>query len=501
MLHLKNEDRNGAAASYGLPFNLTRYFTWVFLVIVFVSSLLLAFVIGNNTASTLVESQQKSALLMADNLNNQLFRNFIAPRMLASQLGLLVSSEEQYATMDELVQTLVHGLEIENIRIYDPEFNLTYSTALAENDSYALNPSSIANVVNSGVYSFDILSNSSYLKALFFGVAAGKYYLRTAYPLTIDATFIPTLEIALGPLDINESEILGVLEITQDITNNYHTALRSQRMIILGFLAACVVMFFLIQVMAQQAERILGERVRQNLELEASLHQSEKLASMGRMVASIAHEIRNPLGIIRSSAELLLNRKQSQDQTSKAILEAIYDETCRLSATVADFLDYAKPRNPHLQQINLGDLLQKVISFQAGELEKRCISLKLRSSRDVIISCDADLLYRAFYNILTNAQQAIQKNGEIEIVISQDNDYVKVSVHDTGPGFHDENFTRPLDPFYTSKEYGTGLGLPIVNSIVTIHGGRLELHNKMPHGAIIDVFLSLREMNKGIEND
>ena len=108
------------AASYGLPFNMTHYFTWVFLVIVFVSSLLLAFVIGNNTASTLVESQKKSAVLMAENLNKQLFRNFIAPRMLASQLGLQVSLEEQYATMDELVQVLVHGLEIEIIRIYGP---------------------------------------------------------------------------------------------------------------------------------------------------------------------------------------------------------------------------------------------------------------------------------------------------------------------------------------------------------------------------------------------
>ena len=352
-------------------------------------------------------------------------------------------------------------------------------------------------VVATGSYSFAILSDASYFKALFLGESAGKYYLQTAYPLTFDTAFIPTLERALGPLDINEDEILGVLEITQDITNSYYTALRSQRMIILGFLAACGIMFVLIQVMAKQAERILSERVRQNLELEVSLHQSEKLASMGRVVASIAHEIRNPLGIIRSSAELLLSREQSQDQTQKAILEAIYDETCRLSTTVTDFLDYAKPRNPHLQQVRLGELLQKIITFQTGELKKCDIHLNLHEFNDVSIYCDADLLYRAFYNILTNARQAIKNNGEIEIIISADNDYLKVSVHDTGPGFHNGNFTQPLDPFYTSKEDGTGLGLPIVNSIVAVHGGRLELHNKTPHGAIIDVFLPLRELHMG----
>ena len=500
MLHFSKETSSKTDVSYGLPFNLTRYFTWVFLVIMFVSSLLLAFVIGNNTASTLVESQKKSSLLMAENLNKQLFRNFIAPRMLASQLGLQVSSEDQYATMDELVQMLANGMEIEAIRIYDPEFNLTYATATNDDNTYDFYSSAVAQVVSTGTHCFDIISNASYLKALVLGQAAGTYYLRTTYQLTIDTTFIPTLEIALGPLNIVEDEILGVLEITRDITNNYYTALRSQRLIILGFLTACGVIFLLIQVMAKQAERILSERVRQNLALEASLHQSEKLASMGRVVASIAHEIRNPLGIIRSSSELLLNREQNHDQNSKAILEAIYGETCRLSVTVNDFLDYAKPRNPHLQSINLRDLLQQVISFQAGEMVKRQTTLVLHEFGDINIVCDADLLYRALYNVLINAQQAIQSQGVIELFISTDNRYVKISVQDTGPGFADDNFTHPLDPFYTSKEDGTGLGLPIVNSIVTVHGGWLELHNAVPHGAIIDIFLPILEMRSS-DND
>lgn len=464
-------------ANSGLPFALARFFSWISLFLVMGSSVILALFIANTTTRTLLDSQEEYALLLAENLNKQIFRRFTLPVAYASG-RVALGDPEQYKLLDEVVQSLLHGLQIERIRIYDENFAVTYSTVSEEVRHSDLYTPGVPEIFKGKTHHFDVLSAMTPMQALLTpNLPKGTFQLRTIYPLSIDKDF------AAFSSD-EDSAVLGALEIIQDVTRHYQIAFRSQWLIMAGFLASSLVLFILLQVVARQAERILGERMARNRELEAELHQTEKLASMGRMVASIAHEIRNPLGIIRSSAEFLMRRQKNTDTVAQPILTAIYDESCRLGTTVNDFLDYARPRQPSLNKVSIDTLLDKIMAFLGGELQRQGVEVTLDIIPGLAVAGDEDLLYRAFYNIMVNAQQAMT-GGSIFIRGTADSGQVVISFQDSGPGFPPQSPEKPLDPFFTTKDNGTGLGLPIVQSIVLSHGGTLELSNAPTGGALI----------------
>jgi signal transduction histidine kinase len=218
---------------------------------------------------------------------------------------------------------------------------------------------------------------------------------------------------------------------------------------------------------------------------------------MGRVVASIAHEIRNPLGIISSSAQFLLDRSKDEKAGTNKILQAIYDEAKRLTRTVGDFLDYARPKQPKQDSVRVEMLLNQALSFLMPELEARKVEV-LRVDEDdgeFLAIGDKDLLYRAVYNIISNAMQAMERGGVLSISLKRlpadkkDSGKISISFQDSGPGFPKENMGKLLDPFFTTKDDGTGLGLPIVNNIISGHGGSLELFNAPEGGAVAHVTL------------
>ena len=289
-----------------------------------------------------------------------------------------------------------------------------------------------------------------------------------------------------------ESLVTGVLEITQDITDDYDSVVRFQWLILATCLGSSTILFAILQFFIIKAERTLAERMSRNRKLEAELHQNEKLASMGRVIASIAHEIRNPLGIIRSSSEFLIRRTPEQEKGSPAqrILTAIFDESCRLSQIVNDFLDYARPRVPRQDRVDLNALLNQATGFLDGALKRLGVECVRDTEGSLFVLGDKDLLYRAVYNILVNAYQAIGTNGTIHIRGERrDDGMIALSFHDSGPGFPPALLHKLLDPFFTTKDHGTGLGLPIVNTIITSHNGKLLLTNPEEGGAMITILL------------
>ena len=289
-----------------------------------------------------------------------------------------------------------------------------------------------------------------------------------------------------------ESLVTGVLEITQDITDDYDSVVRFQWLILATCLGSSAILFAILQFFIIKAERTLAERMSRNRKLEAELHQNEKLASMGRVIASIAHEIRNPLGIIRSSAEFLIRRTPEQEKSSPAqrILTAIFDESCRLSQIVNDFLDYARPRVPRQDRVDINALLNQATGFLNGEMKRLGVECIRDTEDSLFVLGDKDLLYRAVYNILVNAYQAIGGSGIIRIRgVRRDDGMIELSFHDSGPGFPPALLHKLLDPFFTTKDHGTGLGLLIVNTIVTSHNGELLLTNPEGGGAMITILL------------
>ena len=233
--------------------------------------------------------------------------------------------------------------------------------------------------------------------------------------------------------------------------------------------------------------------------LEEEVRRKEKLAAVGTLAAGVAHEIRNPLGIIRSSAELLQRRADKTDTGTRRILDAIYDEAVRLSQTVNDFLDYARPRKPRQDLVDVQLVLDQVLAFLEGEMKRVSVAIErgdapgsppwptpiMAEKTPLWVRGDKDLLYRALYNILINGQQALDGPGILYINAWQDDDGIHIAVRDSGPGIDPALLPSLLDPFFTTKDGGTGLGLPIVNSIITSHGGRIELANAPEGGAIV----------------
>ncbi len=481
-----------------LPFGLTRFLSWVSLILILVSSISLAFFISNSARNTLLQRQQQYALLIASNLNQQIFRRFTLPTFLTFG-RIALRQAMQYQQLDEVVQSTILGLHLESLRIYGADRVVNYSIDQTELGRTDITPNSVNRVMESSIPYFETLSSLDLLSAMFkLELPPRSFSLRTLFPLTVD----------LGVSDEtgqHESLVTGVLEITQDVTEDYATIVRFQWLLLGTCLGSSTILFALLQFFILKAERMLMERMVRTRKLEAELHQNEKLASMGRVIASIAHEIRNPLGIIRSSAELLLRRMSPsgsalpspREEADRRILSAVYDESCRLSQIVTDFLDYARPRMPRQDPVDMNALLSQALGFLEGEMHRVGVEYVRHTPPELYVRGDKDLLYRAVYNIIVNAYQAIGHDGVIRIrgrVLA--GDIVEIAFHDSGPGFPPEALPRLLDPFFTTKDNGTGLGLPIVSTIITSHGGRLELSNPDGGGAQVSIILPVaREGN------
>ena len=206
---------------------------------------------------------------------------------------------------------------------------------------------------------------------------------------------------------------------------------------------------------------------------------------MGRMVAGVAHEIRNPLGIIRSTAELLLQKAKTENPNgaNAKLLSAVFDESKRLSRTVNDFLDYARPKQPRQDDVDIGKVLNQVAVFMEQKCRDQGVTIERDFTEGLAMKGDADLLYRAVYNLVANALDALGGPGTIRLAAKQDNDALSLAVTDSGPGFPADTLDHVRDPFFTTKENGTGLGLAIVDSIIKGHGGVMELTNSEEGGA------------------
>ncbi|MBD5642203.1 MAG: two-component sensor histidine kinase, partial [Desulfovibrio sp.] len=389
--------------------------------------------------------------------------------------------------------SVIGGLPVERLRIFDFSHRVAYSTDKDELGKTGLAPDHVDLALKGAGKSPELISTISPWKAWFhLPLSEGTFSMRALFPLRGE------------PLGTDRAQpVMGALELTQDITDDYERVMAFQGIIVVMCLLSSVLLFGVLLMLIQRSERVLADRILKNQKLESEIHSNEKFVSMGRVVASIAHEIRNPLGIIRSSAELLLRRAGSSDAGTKRILEAIHDESVRLSQTVNDFLDYARPRKPRGDVVDVSLVLDNVLAFLESEFKRHGVEVENDARRGLYAIGDKDLLYRAFYNILVNSQQAMSGPGQLQILGDRvfaspigDGEagwWVELQFLDSGPGFDAANLESILDPFFTTKEGGTGLGLPIVHSIISGHGGVLKLENRKEGGAVARIWLPAAE--------
>lgn len=459
-------------------FQLVKLLSWTLLIVIIASSLGLSVFLAKHADETLLEKQKEFALLQAENLNHQIYRRFILPTLIGyGRIGL--KNKEQMDRLDQVVRSTVHSFKVNEVRIYDPDLIVSYSTDTEIIGKEDLGGEFIKQVLKSGKPRYEFISKKSTLALIFdFHMRPGTMQLKIVYPLRSEKS-----------LNIDENVIMGVMELTQDITEDYQSVINFERLILLTSSFSAIILFATIMAVIRRADIINEQRMKERQQFEKELNQSEKLASIGRMVSGVAHEIRNPLGIIRSSAELLLKRMKDSDPVNVKILGAIHEETKRLSRTVSDFLDYARPRKIAMHALDPADLFDKIYMFLESKCRESSIELKCDYMHGYKVCADEDLLYRAFYNLIGNAMQAVETDGHIAVFIEEGKGGINVIVSDSGPGFPAEIIEKVKDPFFTTKDNGTGLGLAIVTNIVESHNGKLRIGNNPEGGARLEIFL------------
>ncbi|VAX25554.1 Sensor protein of zinc sigma-54-dependent two-component system [hydrothermal vent metagenome] len=216
--------------------------------------------------------------------------------------------------------------------------------------------------------------------------------------------------------------------------------------------------------------------------LEKAVERSERLASMGRMAAGIAHEIRNPLSSIKGLAQYLRNKfeKDSEDHEYASVM---ISEVDRLNRVIRDMLNFAKPHEPKLALCNIEDIVSHSLKLTESELNEKKINIILMNKDDLpTVLADSDLLTQVFLNLFANSIEAMDENGTIEISFSEEEQFVIIEISDEGSGIEEENLNKIFDPFFTSKSTGTGLGLAIVYRIIENHNGKITVNSVVNKG-------------------
>jgi signal transduction histidine kinase len=275
------------------------------------------------------------------------------------------------------------------------------------------------------------------------------------------------------------------------------------------FLAAMVVNRFAQQSRHQtQLYRELAERLAEtNRRLEhaqAEARRSERLAALGQLSAGLAHEIRNPLGVIKGSAEMLTQKLQASDEIARELAGYISTEVNRLSALVTEFLDFARPLHAQPHPADLTALLDRVLQIVADRFHAKPERSKpVRVERHYasglpLVPLDESLCEQAFLNLVQNAYEAMQDQDhggtlrvEVQSASRNDREGVELRLADTGPGVPKELREEIFNPFVTTKKTGVGLGLSIVSKIVDGHHGSIHVENAPGGGAAFTIFFPL----------
>jgi two-component system sensor histidine kinase HydH len=225
-------------------------------------------------------------------------------------------------------------------------------------------------------------------------------------------------------------------------------------------------------------------------EAEAAVRRSERLAALGQLSAGLAHELRNPLGTIRSSAEMLKKSVSAEAPVASELAGFIASEADRINSLISRFLEFARPLAPRLQISELAEVIDRAVARLERDSAASQVTVYKNYSPDVRpFFFDAELVERVIYNLLLNAAQASPPDGCITVKTRPAGDSVQISVIDRGSGIDLQHRESIFNPFFTTKPDGVGLGLAIVSKIVDLHGGKMAVESASGKGSVFHVYL------------
>lgn len=334
----------------------------------------------------------------------------------------------------------------------------------------------------------------AYLLIGYTGGVASSYYLMLLLPIVTAATSLnvfPTLFFSLVACGAYLSFLLFI------DWNRFQIEPDQVRVIILRLLFLAIagsLVNALAQALREQNAKYrtvaeqLAEANRHLSEAEAAMRRSERLAALGQLSAGLAHEIRNPLGTIKASAEMLAKNVPAHDALAQEMAGFISTEVDRTNSLVTRFLDFARPLSPRREPADLSQIIDRAIA--AVEREALGITIYRNYSPDLPpVPIDPNLMQQVFYNLILNAAQASPEGATVTVKTKRLPDLAEASVIDRGSGIALANLETIFNPFFTTKPTGVGLGLPIVQKIVDEHNGRLTVDSEVGQGSTFRVYL------------
>jgi len=469
--------RPNSAQTEERGFRLVKYFAYTSFLVFAIFCFPFSVLISQNAKDILMKSYENYAILLGENLNHQVFQNFVIP--VATRFGKIsLRQKQQSEFLDRIVRNTIHGFHIDLVNVYDIERSvIAYSTDPENIGKMAIENLAYKKAVQ-GELSSGLTTGGSNLLGIGLENIGEQKKLRTYIPFR-----------GMDPVTGRKGHVLGVFELTQDLTQEYQSVIKLQYFIFGLSILIMALIFVTLLLIVRKAEGIIEKRAKEQIELEAQLNQAERLATLGQMIAGVSHEIRNPLGIIRSTAELLSGMDRA-DETQKKLSNMIIESSNRLNNIVTEFMDFARPRKPDLQECYLEEIINKNLDFLRPELDKQNISVQDNlENRSFKFKADPHLLYRAFLNLFINAIQSMNNGGTIHVDLSEKSNSYRIGIRDTGAGIDQDTINKIFNPFFSTKDKGSGLGLPIVKNIIEAHNGEIRINSDSDSGTEVMILL------------
>lgn len=266
-----------------------------------------------------------------------------------------------------------------------------------------------------------------------------------------------------------------------------------------------IIMFYvlglIIGILAERERNLLTKQQAAARELELAyrklqdsmeqIRRADRLSAVGQLSAGIAHEIRNPLASIKGAVDLLMD-ELPEEHPSKEYVDIVNKETARLQRLLEDFLVYARPSAPSFGAVRLQILVTQLLRLLDKEAERRSVKIDSMVPDDLpSVRADESQLFQVLVNLLLNSLQATGEGGTVHIVVGAgtDENVLQLRVEDNGPGIPESEMEKLFDPFYTTRDEGTGLGLSVVYAIIESHEGSINAANRPEGGAVFTLTL------------
>ncbi|MGA3096246.1 MAG: ATP-binding protein [Bryobacteraceae bacterium] len=244
---------------------------------------------------------------------------------------------------------------------------------------------------------------------------------------------------------------------------------------------------------SRQTAEQLAEANAQLRQAEEAVRRSDRLAALGQLSAGLAHELRNPMGTVKASAEILARTVSAENEVAREMAGFITSETDRANSLITRFLQFARPLELRLEKADLAHVLDRTVAM----VEREAPGIAIYKNYDPDIApfpFDAELMERVFYNLALNAAQATPAGGAITVKTRAAGPVAEISVIDRGSGIDPAQIGSIFNPFFTTKPQGVGLGLAVVSKIVDEHGGKIAVESEPGKGSVFRVLLPMSRL-------